>query len=162
MAHWTSGRQGYRPRDIPKPPKKNAFHLGVLCDGCDGKVEGIRYRCSTCPDFDLCSSCITTNDLTPIHDASHVFIRLTKELSDTKLFMSKSDWIHPDVDCSVCSHSIIGYRYFCTVCGTSLCEHCEQHGLHDIKHAMLKMPPPSIMSPVEVTADVPQEPPHLP
>ena len=32
-------------------------HPLVTCDGCDGKVVGSRFKCSVCPDYDLCSTC---------------------------------------------------------------------------------------------------------
>jgi len=50
-------------------------HYGVICDNCQGKISGIRYKCSTCPDFDLCSACEAKPN---IHDPSHVFLKILK------------------------------------------------------------------------------------
>lgn len=35
----------------------NLAHPNVICDGCDGPVVGARFKCTVCPDYDLCSTC---------------------------------------------------------------------------------------------------------
>ncbi|XP_043346859.1 sequestosome-1 isoform X2 [Dermochelys coriacea] len=38
-----------------RPP--NVVHPNVICDGCEGPVIGARFKCTICPDYDLCSTC---------------------------------------------------------------------------------------------------------
>ncbi|KAI9521918.1 hypothetical protein NQZ68_042242, partial [Dissostichus eleginoides] len=39
------------------PPPGPATHPDVTCDGCEGPVVGTRFKCSVCPNYDLCSAC---------------------------------------------------------------------------------------------------------
>ncbi|KAM6951948.1 sequestosome-1 isoform 1-T1 [Lycodopsis pacificus] len=41
------------PPHMAPPP----LHRDVTCDGCEGPVVGTRFKCSVCPNYDLCSSC---------------------------------------------------------------------------------------------------------
>ncbi|KAL5260230.1 hypothetical protein ACHWQZ_G010374 [Mnemiopsis leidyi] len=56
---------------IPNWENPTMTHPGVICDGCDGPVMGPRWKCSVCPDFDLCKPCKKKG----IH-SQHVFVKI--------------------------------------------------------------------------------------
>lgn len=48
-------------------------HEGVYCDSCSGQnFPGTRWKCRSCPDFDLCSPCYFRD----AHDTHHQFARI--------------------------------------------------------------------------------------
>ncbi len=56
-------------------------HKHVTCDNCGKKnIEGVRYKCAVCADFDLCEKC------EPIFDHSHPFLKIKRpEQAPTKI-----------------------------------------------------------------------------
>ncbi|XP_023374508.1 sequestosome-1 isoform X2 [Otolemur garnettii] len=49
-------RRDHRSPCAQEAPR-NMVHPNVICDGCNGPVVGTRYKCSVCPNYDLCGVC---------------------------------------------------------------------------------------------------------
>lgn len=48
-------------------------HEGITCDGCKSlEFPGTRWKCQSCPDFDLCGPCYHADS----HDTQHPFARI--------------------------------------------------------------------------------------
>jgi len=51
------------------------IHANVTCDGCGEEgIVGTRYKCTVCPDYDLCENC------EPEHDRAHPTIKINEPL----------------------------------------------------------------------------------
>lgn len=156
MGHVSSGRDGHSQAKVGvhTTPPQPLRHKGVSCDYCNKTLTSrIRYKCSTCPDFDICEICIDDVEHSAAHNPSHTFLRISRPTDSLKenppLFSDRTHWVH-DAVCQTCSvEPIVGFRYFCTCCAISLCETCEQLGSHEVSHSMLKMPPPIIVHSVQ-------------
>lgn len=58
---------------VNKSQVNTSVHEGVICDGCNSKpIIGNRYKCSVCPDYDLCEKC----EETTTHE--HTFLKIKK------------------------------------------------------------------------------------
>jgi len=57
----------------PSNADNKVVHLGVGCDGCSGRVPGIRWKCAHCDNWDYCENCMKTKT----HPApNHVFVKI--------------------------------------------------------------------------------------
>ena len=65
---------------LPNWENPGMTHPGVTCDGCEGPVMGPRWKCSVCPDFDLCKPCKRKG----IH-SEHIFVKIPFRLRNCEL-----------------------------------------------------------------------------
>jgi hypothetical protein len=124
------GQSPASPSPSPSPASASSgVHSDIQCDGCNQfPLVGVRYKCTVCPDYDLCASCEAKNQ----HPAEHPLLKLKEA--------PQSD-VHYGVTCDGCGAvPIHGPRYKCTVCPNfDLCGACESKGIHDPTHALLKL-----------------------
>lgn len=59
----------------------NEVHESISCDGCStSAITGLRFKCDTCPNYDLCQRCFVRGATNQKHKSSHPLI-----LSSTRM-----------------------------------------------------------------------------
>jgi len=161
MGHPSSGRQDFSPKrpsaaaavasTRSAPPAPSGAHLGITCDQCSASpVVGVRYRCSVCPDFDLCETCIANPSPAAHGDGGeHLFLRIPTTdgaMQRRPQVMNRAGHVHEGVTCDLCpspaAGSLVGTRFTCVQCQVDLCEACEASGKHDPAHPRIKYATP--------------------
>ncbi|KAF8167336.1 hypothetical protein B0H34DRAFT_681448 [Crassisporium funariophilum] len=134
-------------------------HTGVVCDACNKNIEGVRHKCLDCPDYDLCTACITSESATA-HDPFHEFFDITEpgRVIVHTVFSGTGERDAPSTpatraptseapvsaqqatvhyaNCDLCDSRILGDRYKCLNCPDfDTCTSCfritdEQHPHH--------------------------------
>ncbi|RHZ77387.1 hypothetical protein Glove_180g23 [Diversispora epigaea] len=66
----------YRPGDPEIKIPDAAYHPGIRCDGCGKSINGVRFKCGNCADFDFCGNCEASPNNK--HDPNHVFIKFKR------------------------------------------------------------------------------------
>jgi hypothetical protein len=63
------------------------IHRGITCDGCGVRpVKGIRYKCSECPDYDLCQACESKD----VHN-HHIFLKVKNPMGIDIIYSHRTD-----------------------------------------------------------------------
>ncbi|KAK8843444.1 hypothetical protein IAR55_007101 [Kwoniella newhampshirensis] len=144
------------------------------CSICRSALSQNRYKCVTCPKFDLCQTCY--HKVEEIHP-SHAFLSLpTKahpQVGPSSLngvretngraardLTAPQPVRHPGAFCHNCLQDIVGPRFHCAVCPSwDLCIQCEGVYMaggdgsgHLADHIMMKIPLPLPSSEVEAVS----------
>ena len=103
--------------------KTPAIIHNATCNLCDQGIKGIRWKCTACIDFDVCSTCKAT---TPSTHPYHRWMKL-QTTDALPLGVRPSDWVtHRNIICDGCDETIVGPRYKCIKCPDfDWCHSCE-------------------------------------
>ncbi|OWZ68671.1 hypothetical protein AYX14_00879 [Cryptococcus neoformans] len=148
------------------------YNEDLECTICRAALFSNRFKCVSCPKFDLCRSCYQKVD--EIHPA-HAFLSLPDKpllpIETSRNALNESEQPNPEVAgpqlvrhpgafCHNCLQDIVGPRFHCAVCPSwDLCIQCE--GIHMAggdgsghlsDHIMMKIPVPLPTSEVEAVS----------
>lgn len=102
---------------------KNTTQHNATCNLCNKGIFGIRWKCTACIDFDVCSACkVNTSSTHPFH--RWIKIKTSDALSSG---VRPSDWqLHRNIICDGCDEAIVGPRFKCIKCPDfDWCHSCE-------------------------------------
>lgn len=74
-ANAAGDNSGQAQAAAPAPGKRRFVHRGIRCKICEAEpIVGDRYKCATCPMFDVCEIC--EQQLDNVHDRTHLFLKI--------------------------------------------------------------------------------------
>ena len=88
---------GESQKNQPGGEKKTKFHP-ARCDSCNSRIQGIRYWCLNCRNYDLCSTCEEKNENEKFHDEKHIFAKIKNSGAGYRVFPGAK---HQGVKCRV-------------------------------------------------------------
>ncbi|XP_077508330.1 uncharacterized protein LOC144119635 [Amblyomma americanum] len=142
---------------IMVPPRRGTVRaeavtfLGVNCDACDQRgIEGTRWKCALCFDYDLCTACYVGGK----HNLYHQFLRVDvpggtaemvasrKNCGTVRVGSIKDNGAWPTgvtfhgINCDGCGkRGIVGARWKCDQCiDYDLCTSCYVANAHSLDH----------------------------
>ena len=89
----------------------NTIHNGIECNNCNkNPIQGIRYKCLICDNYNLCESCEELNSENNFHNPNHDFLRMRFERKENKsnLEIEKNNSLNGNNN-----DNIITYNYIC-------------------------------------------------
>jgi next-to-BRCA1 protein 1 len=115
------------------------------CDLCHKRIRGIRTKCTNCPDWDCCETCLPKlGNRHPGHTL--VKINLASDLVEPPFRHQKVK--HTNIICDMCQGTVVGDRWKCVHpdCNDyDLCDNCHASPLntHPREHPILKLSVPT-------------------
>lgn len=123
------------------------------CTICRSVLLANRFKCVSCPKFDLCRSCYQkVEEIHPVHAFLSLPDRPLPQLTPVQPAESVAGRVvetrpvhHPGAFCHNCLQDIVGPRFHCAVCPSwDLCIQCEGlgaagDGQHTADHIMMKV-----------------------
>lgn len=99
-------------KDVLKSlPTDEKVHFNVFCDKCNdyNPILGTRFKCTVCPNFDLCSTCFYDHVRYEEAIGGHNFNHEMKEIADDSMPQEFSGSLNPgllDIDLGQCSPAL--------------------------------------------------------
>jgi hypothetical protein len=76
------GRRIHDPNQMTMKKIKELFHHqhhGIKCDKCEQSIVGIRLKCDTCYNYNLCLKCMERRAMSKNHQNTHPLIVASDE-----------------------------------------------------------------------------------
>jgi hypothetical protein len=142
----------FTPNKLLDKPTQNGQVPSIMCDGCLSVVDGNRFVCVACDDFDLCDKCVGTVE----HDPKHLFVRVGSVLPEMPISPVKAaatKYVQCDslfelaFACDICGKDIAnGECLKCMQCDDyDLCLPCSENAKHAKDHDMILVPSTSTL-----------------